>query len=55
MSNIRSFKLLALNNVASMQLFIDEIDNAIKHYTKARVIIFRLQTKYVINILESLK
>ena len=39
MSNISSFKLLNLANTTSMQLFINKIDDAIKYYTKARVIV----------------
>ena len=38
-SNISSFKLLDLANVSSTQLFINKINNIVKYYTKARVII----------------
>src|SRR5205085_1555212 len=35
--NIGSFKPLNLADATSTQLFIDEIDDAVKHYTEARV------------------
>src|SRR5438045_6738234 len=37
-SNIGSFKPLDLADASNMQLFIDEIDDAVKHYSKDRVI-----------------
>ena len=37
-SDIGSFKPLDLADATSTQLFIDEIDDAVKHYTEARVI-----------------
>ena len=38
-SNIGSFKPLDLANATNTQLFINEIDNAVKHYSEARVIL----------------
>ena len=37
-SDIGSFKLLNLADASNMQLFINEIDDAVKHYSKDRVI-----------------
>ena len=37
-SDIGSFKLLDLADASNMQLFIDKIDDAVKHYSKDRVI-----------------
>ena len=37
--NIGSFKLLNLANATNTQLFINKIDDIVKHYSEARVIL----------------